>query len=212
MRPWTIPFKIHNSDLWNNCFYTVFQWKLITQWQSMIRERVTVRGQDHVFHAALKGWLKPRTTFRTCQGEDKLPLLRQSSINILYSSWELASIHEWFPVMLWHSSVAKRWRMEMPVLSWDLSIFISCWHFLLFLGSSLLQGSGMWIEVVLCWRGQLKTICDFQVLVMLGTTGNLWTANNSFYVGYCVTTEWLLLKFVAPGDWIQIHHVCRVCS
>lgn len=127
MRPWTISFKLHSSDLWNTCFYTVFQWKLITQWQSMIRIRVIVQGQDHVLHAgcALKGWLEPRTTFRTCIGVGKLPLLRQSSINVLYCSCELASLPEWFSVILWHNSMAKRPGMEMPALSWEFSIFIT---------------------------------------------------------------------------------------
>ena len=57
--------------------------------------------------AALKVWLEPRTTFRTRPGVDKLLVLKQSSTNILYPSWDLASLPEWFPVLLWHTSLAR---------------------------------------------------------------------------------------------------------
>ena len=47
---------------------------------------------------------------------------------------------------------------------------------------------------------------------MLGTTGNLWTVNNSLYFSHWVTIQWLLIQFIAHSDWIQTHHVSRVCS
>lgn len=131
------------------------------------------------------------------------------------ASWELASLPGWFPVMLWHSSVTRipetqGWRCLSCLV---LSTFISCWHFLLFLGSSMCVVRITHVN----WGSSLleraaKASCDLGALAVLGTTGNLWTASNSFYFGYCVTTQWLLLQFVAHGDWIQIHHVSRVYS
>ena len=47
---------------------------------------------------------------------------------------------------------------------------------------------------------------------MLGTTGNLWTVNNSLYFSRWVIIQWLLIQFIAHGDCIQTHHVSRVCS
>lgn len=44
MGPWTVLFKTHSSYLWNNCFYTISQCRLITWWQTIIRGKSDHKG------------------------------------------------------------------------------------------------------------------------------------------------------------------------
>lgn len=103
---------------------------------------------------------------------------------------------------------------EMPILSWELSVFISCWHFLLFLVSHMSVARIGYVN----WCSSLLEKAAKCQLWFWGSDyagdhwGNLWTVNNSLYFSHWVTIQWLLIQFIAHGDWIQTHHVSRVCS
>lgn len=182
MRPWTLPFKTQNSDLWNNCFYTDSQCKLITWWQSMIQGKSDHKGSRsripsrQLWRAGLnqrerlehvKKWISylfsrsPSQLFIVPAGGCITPWMVSSYVVTQFIVQE-----PWGP------------EMDMLILSWEFKVFISPWYYLLFLRFWCVFCKDQ-IEIVFCWRGQLNASRGFWVLAMLQTNMNSWTTNNS---------------------------------
>lgn len=181
MKPWTLCFKTQSIGLWNICFHTFSLYKLRTCDKPWFRES----NCSHVMcsHGHLQ-----RT--RLSQGQHlefvkqwiKLPDLRHSSINILYPTWDQAPL-EWFPVSSWSVQDPEPWHGDVcTVFGSAVSSKANDISFSFSVPACLLDGSDMWIEVVLCKRGQLNNRLFFWALAGLGTTGNVWTIKYLCYL------------------------------
>lgn len=208
MRPWTLSFKTHNSDLWKNCFYTLSQCKLITWWHSTVQGkgsracvpcrqfwRADLSQGKHLDH--VKEWI-------SCLSSGSLPHI----FFIPVGSWHhlLNGFQWWCGTVCCPGSQSPRDGGSHPVSR------IKCLHKLLaFLSLFWFSMSVARIRYINWSTSFLERAAKCQLWFggfgYTGTTGNLWTTSNSFCVSYWVSIQ-LAFTSICSLWWLNSKTPC----